>query len=182
MPASNGPRNPVHRATSVARRLARSTAKHLGKVCNLALTKSYRIAKNKVFGRLGRVTQGKGDGTTSHVERYNAKIRMGNKRYVRKTNAYSKTFRQHVALVHLQTVYNNFCWTHTTLQVTPAMEAGTEAGHQVQAAQETILKCKFQRIRRTFRENKTGSNVRKPLRLRRLSGAMSRTTRDSSYM
>lgn len=29
-------------------------------------------------------------------------------------------------VVHLRTVYNNFCWLHTTLRVTPAMEAGID--------------------------------------------------------
>lgn len=87
---------------------------------------SYRVAKNKVFGRRGRLTQSKCEGITSHVERYNGKMRMGNKRYTRKTNAASKTFARHKALVHVQTVYTNFCWLHTTLKVSPAMEAGID--------------------------------------------------------
>ena len=88
--------------------------------------KSYPIAVRRVFGRRCLLTQRKGDGTTSHIERYNLKVRMGNRRYTRKTNAFSKTFRHHTAMMHLNTVYNNFCWHHKTLRVSPAMAAGMD--------------------------------------------------------
>jgi len=88
---------------------------------------SYRKAVDRVFGRRHcRLTQCKGDGTTAHVERYNLKIRMGNKRCTRRTSAFSKTLKQHIALMHVHTTYNNFCWQHATLRVSPAMAAGVD--------------------------------------------------------
>ena len=49
---------------------------------------------------------------------------MSNRRFTRKTNAFSKKFSKHEAAMHLFAVYYNFCRIHKTLRVTPAMEAG----------------------------------------------------------
>ena len=49
---------------------------------------------------------------------------MGNRRFTRKTNAFSKKFARHDATVHLTILYYDFCRIHKTLRVTPAMEAG----------------------------------------------------------
>ena len=61
---------------------------------------------------------------TSYVERSNLTLRMGNRRFTRLTNGFSKNLDKHAAMVHLFFLHYNFCRIHKTLGVTPAMEAG----------------------------------------------------------
>ena len=51
-------------------------------------------------------------------------MRMGNRRFTRLTNAYSKKIEMHVAMLSLYFVHYHFCRIHQSLRVTPAMEAG----------------------------------------------------------
>ncbi len=60
---------------------------------------------------------------TSIVERSNLSLRMGVRRFTRLTNAFSKKWENHAAMVMLWFAYYNFCRIHKTLRVTPAMEA-----------------------------------------------------------
>lgn len=62
--------------------------------------------------------------STSFMERMNLSIRMGNRRFTRLTNAFSKKFLNHQASINLQFVHYNWCRVHQTLRCTPAMEAG----------------------------------------------------------
>ena len=62
--------------------------------------------------------------STSYVERQNLNMRMGMRRFTRLTNAFSKKVENHGHAVALYFAYYNFCRVHTTLRVTPAMEAG----------------------------------------------------------
>lgn len=62
--------------------------------------------------------------STSYVERSNLNFRMGNRRFTRLTNAFSKRVRNHVASVALYVAYYNLCRVHTTLRTTPAMAMG----------------------------------------------------------
>lgn len=62
--------------------------------------------------------------TTSHVERQNLTMRMGMRRFTRKTNAFSKKLENMQAAVNLHFMYYNFCRIHQTLRITPAMELG----------------------------------------------------------
>lgn len=92
--------------------------------------KSYRKAAKQVFGKkhkrvLSQMRKGEdSDHNTSYVERLNLSVRMENRRYARKTNAFSKMLSKHIAMVHLWALHYNFCRIHKTLRVTPAMEAG----------------------------------------------------------
>src|SRR5208283_432988 len=61
---------------------------------------------------------------TSHVERQNLTMRMAIRRMTRLTNAYSKKLANLKAAVALHFAYYNFCRVHSSLRVTPAMEAG----------------------------------------------------------
>ncbi len=67
---------------------------------------------------------------TSHVERHNRSIRMGNRRFTRLTDAHSKKPENHEAMVALFLANYNFCRPHMTLsqaagcKTTPAMAAG----------------------------------------------------------
>jgi IS1 family transposase len=64
--------------------------------------------------------------STSYVERSNLSIRMGNRRFTRLTNAFSKKIDHHVYMLALYFTFYNFCRIHKTLRVTPAMAAGVD--------------------------------------------------------
>jgi IS1 family transposase len=62
--------------------------------------------------------------STSYVERQNLNIRMGNRRFTRLTNAFSKSAEAHYHMMALYVVFHNFCRDHKTLRMTPAEAAG----------------------------------------------------------
>lgn len=62
--------------------------------------------------------------STSYVERQNLTMRMAMRRFTRLTNAFSKKLSHLKAAVALHFAYYNFCRVHSSLRVTPAMEAG----------------------------------------------------------
>ena len=118
----------MNRDARSATKILRDLKSRLERVPNIYADKleAYRIAAKRVFGSRARLRQSKGDGVTSHVERHNLSIRMGNRRYARRTNAFSKKLERHVAMLHLWALYYNFCWIHSSLRVSPAMEAGVD--------------------------------------------------------
>jgi hypothetical protein len=75
--------------------------------------------------------------STSHVERQNLTMRMSMRRFTRLTNAFSKKVDNHYWAIALHYMHYNFCRTHQTLRVTPAMEAGV-ADH-VWTIEEIVL-------------------------------------------
>lgn len=62
--------------------------------------------------------------STSYVERQNLTMRMHMRRFTRLTNGFSKKAENHVYAVAIHFMWYNFAKIHTTLRVTPAMEAG----------------------------------------------------------
>lgn len=62
--------------------------------------------------------------STSYVERQNLSLRMGQRRFARLTNAFSKTLQNHAAAVDLYVGHYNFCRVHEALRITPAVALG----------------------------------------------------------
>ena len=60
---------------------------------------------------------------TSHIERCNLTVRMGNRRYSRKTNGFSRTLGNHRASIDLWVTHYNFIRVHESLGTTPAVAA-----------------------------------------------------------
>jgi IS1 family transposase len=61
---------------------------------------------------------------TSHVERNNLTMRMQMRRLTRLTNAFSKRWTKLHATLSLYFTWYNFCRIHSSIRMTPAMEAG----------------------------------------------------------
>jgi IS1 family transposase len=61
--------------------------------------------------------------STSYVERQNLTMRMAIRRFTRLTNAFSKKVENLQHATSLDFMYSNFARIHSTLRVTPAMEA-----------------------------------------------------------
>lgn len=61
--------------------------------------------------------------STSLVERQNLTMRTNMRRYTRKTNGHSKKIENHRLALALYFMFYNFIRIHSTLRVTPAMEA-----------------------------------------------------------
>ncbi len=61
---------------------------------------------------------------TSYVERQDLTLRMGQRRFTRLTNAFSKKAENLARALALHYMHYNFCRTHMTIRTTPAMAAG----------------------------------------------------------
>ncbi len=86
-----------------------------------------RYSPPSISGVISKVRQGDPDPrhiSTSFVERQNLTMRMAMRRFTRLTNAFSKKLSHLKAAVALHFAYYNFCRVHSSLRVTPAMEAG----------------------------------------------------------
>lgn len=77
-------------------------------------TKTYRIMGNPDAAHI----------STSYAERMNLQIRMGMRRFTRLTNAHSKKVENHIHALDIYFMFYNFARVHSTLRVTPAMQAG----------------------------------------------------------
>lgn len=64
---------------------------------------------------------------TGHIERSNLTIRMGQRRFTRRTAAFSKKLANHIHSLSIFFSRYNLCRIHKTLRVSPAMEAGVRS-------------------------------------------------------
>ena len=98
-----------------------------GSDVNFAMLVKQYDKNNHYTGADKKVIQGKPDLekiSTSYVERQNLTMRMGIKRYSRKTNAFSKKFESHCLATSLHFLYYNFVRVHKSLGTTPAVASG----------------------------------------------------------
>ena len=113
-------------------------AAFLGKVDYAVLNKSYAstIATNEARRRYSppeivstskAIVNGNPDlknVSTSIVERSNLSIRMGNRRFTRLTNAFSKKMENHMHAMSFYFMVYNFVKIHSSVKCSPAMAAG----------------------------------------------------------
>jgi len=98
----------------------------LHKIYGAVVEKETRYSPAKCIGCDLKVVSGDPDPkhvSTSFVERQNLTMRMHMRRFTRLTNGFSKKVDNHRHSVALHYMFYNFCRTHQTLRVTPAMEA-----------------------------------------------------------
>ena len=98
-----------------------------------------RYSPGECIGTQSAVLMGNPDPkhiSTSFVERQNLTMRMSIRRFTRLTNGHSRKFENHEAAVALHYMHYNFCRIHSTLRVTPAMEAGI--AHHVWSIEELV--------------------------------------------
>ena len=76
-------------------------------------TKTHRITGNPDDAHI----------STSYAERMTLQMRMGMRRFTRLTNAHSKKVENHRHALSLYFMHYNFARIHSTLRVTPAMQA-----------------------------------------------------------
>ena len=62
--------------------------------------------------------------STAHVERANLTIRMGMRRFTRKTNGFSKKLKNLKCAMALHFMHYNFVRVHGSIKTTPAVAAG----------------------------------------------------------
>ncbi|MDP8995852.1 MAG: transposase, partial [Pseudomonadota bacterium] len=77
------------------------------------------VNREKIFGKPKQSRIG-----TSHVERLNLSLRMGQRRFTRLTSGFSKKLVNHKAAVGLFMAHYNFCRVHESLGMSPAMASG----------------------------------------------------------
>jgi transposase-like protein/IS1 family transposase len=85
-----------------------------------------RYSPARITEVISKVRDGRPDPAhicTSHIERQNLTLRMQLRRLTRLTNAFSKKLDNLKAALALHFAYYNFCRIHSSLRVTPCMEA-----------------------------------------------------------
>jgi hypothetical protein len=81
--------------------------------------RSHHPKKTKIAG-----SPDKAHISTSYIERLNLTLRIGNLRFTRLTNGYSKKMQKHRLSLAISYFHYNFCRINHSLRVTPAMESG----------------------------------------------------------
>ena len=78
-----------------------------------------------MYGSNAQHAQHKGGGT-AHVERQNLTMRMGMRRFIRRTSGFAKRLEKHAAMIALYFHHYHCVRPHGSLDCTPAMVWGLE--------------------------------------------------------
>jgi IS1 family transposase len=103
--------------------------------------------------------------STSFVERSNPTLRMGNRRFTRLTNAFSKKLENHVHMLAITFMHYNFARKHATLKTAPAVAAGladhvwsiTEIVQMIDAHHAEVVNARFEKAFLTYQPRNTTS-------------------------
>ncbi len=85
------------------------------------------------------------DVTTTTIESHNMQVRNFNRRYARRTMAFSKKFANKCAAHSMFSTYFNFCRIMPAIRCTPAMEAGLT--DHIWEIEELIAQIKIDELR-----------------------------------
>jgi IS1 family transposase len=132
------------------------------------LIKIYGLDENghdAVVGIQKRTVRGTPDAdkiNTSFVERSNLTVRMTNRRFTRKTNAFSKKLEAHTDMLAISFAAYNFTRKHMTLKTTPAVAAGV--ADKVMSMEEIVEECDAYDVRKLEEAYESAFSKLTPLR------------------
>ena len=97
---------------------------------------------------------------TSFIERLNLSLRMENRRYTRRTNAFSKSTEQHLNQVCLWVLYYNWVRHHRAVKTTPAVAAGLVGRPLPMAWIAELVEARHETASELYRRTRWESEIR----------------------
>jgi IS1 family transposase len=136
--------------------------KHYGETPDAGPEKKY--SPGICTGITGKKIQGRPDAryvSTSFVESHNQKMRQHMRRFTRLTAGHSKKFANHCHALALYFAFYNFIKRHSTLRVSPAMQAGITDRLWEMSDIVALIDARAEPVKRpaTYRKNGSGAEI-----------------------